>query len=521
MEPCRGGPGSTRASLYMDIFILACIILSCALIPLEHYYPDYSKILFKLEIVFTLIFIAEYIARWYAAKNRFSHPFTFFALIDLVAILPTILMLTADFMMLRAFRGMRLLRMLRLLRLIRLLKVIRYGFMIYRSFVAIRIWASYVTERYRLKDLQKLFFVSVAAWVIGANVLYLTEACLFDLKGPYGEYWKAYWHIIIVLVSGIEDKEPISLLGRFEVTILLVMGICIVGLITGEIVSILVHRIQRADRVVIKPTKTVLERHIVIIGRSTYLDNVIRQLVAVSENRNYILVVDRNADELRITDPAIYRKVLALPGNLFESDILNQARLDKAIRVIIFASEDDTYDDVVRKDNRTLMKALAVYCRNNAIPIVVEIRDEASLRYTSPLKGVEFMVARDFGIRLISQAVLNPGVSRIFYELMTLTGHSNEFYTIPVPCELVGKTFQDAQLYFLDMDDDDVVLFGIDRSPADCPNSNFFINPVWSKDGVFKPDLVLKRKDKLLIISYTRPSFTKIEEKDLWEGRII
>ena len=85
-------------------------------------------------------------------------------------------------------------------------------------------------------------------------------------EGAYNHYWQSYWHIIIVLFSGIEDKEPISLLGRVEVSILLLAGICFAGIITGEIVSILVKKIQRTGKVTILPKKSNLEQHIVIIG---------------------------------------------------------------------------------------------------------------------------------------------------------------------------------------------------------------------------------------------------------------
>ena len=50
-------------------------------------------------------------------------------------------------------------------------------------------------------------------------------------------------------MSGIEDKEPISLLGRIEVTAMMVVGIVIVGMLTGEIVAILVKKAQRVGKV--------------------------------------------------------------------------------------------------------------------------------------------------------------------------------------------------------------------------------------------------------------------------------
>jgi voltage-gated potassium channel len=520
MEPYQGGPRSTQMSLLADVFILVCIVISCALIPLGHYYPEHEALFWQSEIVFTAIFIIEYSLRWYAAEKRWRYPFTFYALIDLAAILPAILMLTADLMMLRTLRGMRLLRLLRLLRLIRLLKFFRYGFLIYRSFVSIRIWISYVTEQYRLTDLKKLFITSLLILIVGANALWFTEAVLLEQKGPYGNYWQSYWHILIVLVSGIEDKEPLSLPGRMLVTVLLIAGICIVGMITAEIVSALVNRMNRSGRVAIKPSRTQLERHIVIIGHSRHLHNIIAQLMAALKGRHYILIVNRRADEIRTDGSELYKKVMALPGDILKPAILEQANLDKALRVIILSS-GRVSDRPADRDNHTLMKTLTTYYSNRSIPIVAEIRDLKSWKYTQALEEVEFMAAFDFGVRLISQAVLNPGVTQIFYELMTFTGDSNEFYTLPVPDELIGKTFKQAQLHFLNMDKVDITLMGIDRSTERRPNTVFFINPARIKNGLSQSGLVLRRHDKLVVIAYTRPFFSKSEKEDLWQGRIL
>ncbi|MDM8544688.1 ion transporter [Desulfococcaceae bacterium HSG9] len=520
MEPYKGGPQSSRISLLTDIFILVCIVISCALIPLGHYYPEHEAFFWQLEIVFTVIFIIEYLLRWYAAEKRWRYPFTFYALIDLAAILPAILMLTADLMMLRTLRGVRLLRLLRLLRLIRLLKFFRYGFLIYRSFVSVRIWLSYITEQYRLTDLKKLFITSMLIWIAGANALWFTEAVLLEHKGPYGSYWQSYWHILIVLVSGIEDKEPLSLPGRILVTALLIAGICIVGMLTAEIVSVLVNRINRSGRIAIKPSRTKLERHIVIIGHSRHLHNIIVQLMAVLKDRHYILIVNRRADETRTDGSELYKKVMALPGDILKPAILEQACLDKALRVIILSSGRAS-DKPADRDNHTLMKTLAAYCHNRNIPIVAEIRDLQSWKYTQALEDVEFMAAFDFGVRLISQAVLNPGVTQIFYELMTLTGDSNEFYTLPVPDELIGQTFKQAQLHFLNMDKADITLIGIDRSTERQPNTTFFINPAGQKNGLSPPDPVLQKRDNLVVIAYIRPSFAKPRKEDLWQGRIL
>jgi hypothetical protein len=242
--------------------------------------------------------------------------------------------------------------------------------------------------------------------------------------------------------------------------------------------------------------------------------------MAALKGRHYILIVNRRADEIRTDGSELYKKVMALPGDTLKPAILEQANLDKALRVIILSS-GRVSDRPADRDNHTLMKTLTTYYSNRSIPIVAEIRDLKSWKYTQALEEVEFMAAFDFGVRLISQAVLNPGVTQIFYELMTFTGDSNEFYTLPVPDELIGKTFKQAQLHFLNMDKVDITLMGIDRSTERRPNTVFFINPARIKNGLSQSGLVLRRHDKLVVIAYTRPFFSKSEKEDLWQGRIL
>ena len=133
MEPFEGGPGSTWLSLVADLVILVCILASCSLVVIEWIHPHTLSYFYTAELIFTSIFVVEYLLRWYSAENRWLYPFTAMALLDLLAILPGLMMLTSEMMMLRMVRGVRLLRLLRLLRLVRLLRLLRYGALIYQS----------------------------------------------------------------------------------------------------------------------------------------------------------------------------------------------------------------------------------------------------------------------------------------------------------------------------------------------------------------------------------------------------
>lgn len=82
---------------------------------LNHWKP----IFLAVEYVGVAIFTIEYILRIYYIKNRFAYIFSFYGIIDILAILPTYLGLT-NLTFLKIARAIRVARMLRTLRLIKL-----------------------------------------------------------------------------------------------------------------------------------------------------------------------------------------------------------------------------------------------------------------------------------------------------------------------------------------------------------------------------------------------------------------
>ncbi|KPA10157.1 ion transporter [Candidatus Magnetomorum sp. HK-1] len=515
MEPYQGRFHSSFTSLIVDIFIIFCILMSCLLIPLGYYFPRWDPFFWQLEIGFIVLFSIEYLIRWAVASNPLTYPFTFFAIIDFLAIMPTLLVLHADFIFLPFFRG------LRLLRLLRLLKFIRYRIFFYRLYFGIKNRASALTHHYHLKQLRLLFLVTLIFWIIGSNLLYFTETRLVGIASPYSNYWQAYWHIIIVLVSGIEDKEPLSLLGRIEVSFFLIIGICFAGLVTAELVSILVKKMNRSGKIQLKAPTSRLHHHIVIIAFNPHLYNVIKQISAAIKGRNQILIVSRRGNKINIADPRQYKKVIALYGDPLNRTVLKQAWINKASRVVILSSDIDQNDTSSERDNQSLMKTIAALSFNPTVNMTVELQTTDSLRYASQLAGVNFIVSREYGERLIGQAVMNPGVTEIYTSLMTYTDDSSEFYLIPVPEELIGKTLKQAQLFFLDLDEESFILVGIDRSPKDFPGTNFKLNPVSDENGFASPGVILEKRDNLILIAYEFPTFARMDKDDLWKGRIL
>jgi hypothetical protein len=327
---------------------------------------------------------------------------------------------------------------------------------------------------------------------------------------------------VVVLVSWVEDKEPRSLLGRIELAALALTGISLVALFTGEVVTMVVRRAQRAGKVALKPPRARLEQHILVLGANAHLPGILRELHAATAGKHWVLVVAPDADILPVVDKDAYHRVFALVGDPGRIEVLEAAQIDTAWRVIVLASPEPG-QPAARVDSRTLMETLAVVCRRRDLPIVVEVTDPTTLVSVPALEqtGVEFVSAHRFGDWLVSQAVTFPGVGALYERLMSFSFGGNELYLISVPEPLVGRTFAEAQLHFLDAPGEDLVLVGIDRSQEGQPGSRRLVNPGSQTRGAGEEELGLRNGDRLVVISRGRPSFAAADREDLWSGRIL
>ncbi|MBN2530844.1 MAG: ion transporter [Deltaproteobacteria bacterium] len=504
------------ANLIFDIFIIFCILLSCTLVVIEFFHPDSVDYFFPVEAGLTAIFTAEYIARWYLAPHRLRYPFQWLSLVDLFALLPSILLIVSDVFFVRIARTFRVFRLLRLLRLMRLVRLIRFSGLIYRFYLYTRVRITAFGYRHRARPLAVLFLFAVAVWIFGANLLYITESGSTDNLSPFAEYWESYWNIIIVLMSGIEDKEPVSVLGRIEISLMLILGIVIVGYLTGEIVSLLVQKWQRANLVALMPPRSNLKNHIVILGINERLTNVVKQVDAALEGACFFLIVDEKADTLMAMAPPLRQKVFALVGNPSEKNVLDMARIDDAARIVVLsgtAGDTETSQDI---DNRALTVTLAACLRDRErhIPTTVEIVDKSNLNYAKHLLNVDYVVGQQFGERLISQCVRHPGVSEIYHELFTFTDESNEIYFIQVPKKLIGKTVKEAQLFFLQYEKAPITLLAIQVIHEDCGSQT-----LWCCQESVRQRF-LEGTETLMVLALKYPKLSR-GEQDLFDGTYL
>ena len=122
----------SRAGVVFDLLVQFFIVISIIVFSLETI-PTLStesiEVLSKLEVFIIALFCCEYILRFIVAKQKTKFVFSFWGMVDLLAILPFFL-LSFDLIMIRA---------LRLLRLFRILKLGRYSSSMSRIMSALKI----------------------------------------------------------------------------------------------------------------------------------------------------------------------------------------------------------------------------------------------------------------------------------------------------------------------------------------------------------------------------------------------
>ena len=219
---------SDKLSSVYDVFMMITIIVSIVPLAFKSSYPIFD-IVDKVTVV---IFIFDYLLRLITAdyklnrgiKSFILYPFTLMAIIDLLAILPSVVIVNSG---LRLFKVIRLLRTLRVLRVF---KAIRYSNNVQMILGVFR----------RTKE--SLLIVCGIAGIytlISALVIFNVEPDTFETF-----FDAVYWATVSLTTVGYGDIYPTSVAGRIVTMISSFMGIAIVALPAGIITSGMMEEIN-------------------------------------------------------------------------------------------------------------------------------------------------------------------------------------------------------------------------------------------------------------------------------------
>ena len=207
----------TRAFRITGNFLAILTIVSILSVVLETVasLQPYHALFTTLEWGAVVFFTLEYIGRLTVSKPKWKYPLSFFGIVDLVAIVPSLLGL-GNFTFLKSARAFRIIR---LLRMMRLAKVGRAGVVTDESMSVLSL------------NVILYFATLLTALLITGTAMYLIEPQLPAFSSiPAGMWWS-----LKVFMAGIPVAEPQTGLGEIFFVLTRFIGLLLLGLLVGVV----------------------------------------------------------------------------------------------------------------------------------------------------------------------------------------------------------------------------------------------------------------------------------------------
>ena len=215
-----------RISFVYDFVMLVAIVASIIPLMFKTEYPVFKTI----EIITVSLFILDYILRWITAdyrrgmksKSFVVYPFTGWAIVDMLSILPGLSVLG---------RGFKIFRVTRLLRILRIFKLFRYS-------DKIQVLGRVVRKEKGV--LLTVLGIAVFYVFITALIMFNAEPHVNPVTGAttFEDFFDAlYWATVTLTTVGYGDLTPVTDIGRFVSMLSSLFGVAIIALPSGVITA--------------------------------------------------------------------------------------------------------------------------------------------------------------------------------------------------------------------------------------------------------------------------------------------
>ena len=209
----------TPSAKTFDVSLLVVIAFSVLLVMFEsvgEFRLRYQRPLLVAEVVVTVLFTIEYVARLITVENRWRYARSFFGVIDLLAILPVLVSFVIP--------GAQSLLVIRSFRLMRVFRIFKMG-----------PWlndANYLARAIRSSSRKIIVFLIavVLVNVIVGSTMYLIEG---EIHGFDSMFRGVYWSIVTMSTVGFGDIAPETGLGQVLAAMLMIVGYSVIAVPTG------------------------------------------------------------------------------------------------------------------------------------------------------------------------------------------------------------------------------------------------------------------------------------------------
>jgi len=322
------------------------------------------------------------------------------------------------------------------------------------------------------KILRLLFIIIILVAVGSFGLTYFEKNTTFS-----NSIW---WSLVTLATVGYGDIAPVTLGGRAIGVVMMFFGIGVLGLFTASVASVFVDNKFKEERGMLEIEA---KNHCIICGWN-YKANRIINVLGNSRMKDSPIVLLADVDVKPIED----ENVNFIRGEVTEENLV-KANIKDAKTVIILL--DEKLDEYSR-DAKAVLNTLTVGSTNPDVYTCVELVNSKNVVHCKRANANEIIVGKEFSSKLLSQAVINHGITKVISEIISKED-GNDLYKITIPPFLEGKKFLDA-LTILKKEHNCLTI----AVQSSCLGA-FMTNP--------SPDYVMQKDDQIVIISEKRVCF--------------
>lgn len=265
--------------------------------------------------------------------------------------------------------------------------------------------------------LSKLIKISIwHAAMIAIILMILSSFFMMKVENEtFPRFIDAFWWTMTTLVTvGYGDMYPKTDVGKiFTMVLIYTFGIGAMGILVGKLFEgfSLFRRLKEEGKL-----KYEGKKHYILIGSSRdKLGSIVEEILLNGQKSN-VVVVDNTSNS-----PLEHEKIHFISGNPADENVLMKANILEAKSVVIFADEGDESPEY--SDGKSLLIASRVeqlskkYKKN--IYTVVEIKKEMHMVLFEHANVDEFILSSDSMSRLMAQAAIHHGSSKLFEQLLS------------------------------------------------------------------------------------------------------
>ena len=224
----RSDTPAGRVFDFVVLFFIATSIVTLSIDTMPELSPMMKEVLDISEIVITVLFTIEYGLRIATSDKKMSYIFSFYGLVDLVAILPFYLAMGID---------LRAARVVRVFRVFHILKLTRYSNAMARFGKAV----SYAKEEAFIFLLATIMLLFLAA----VGIYYFEHETQPEQFGSIPH--SLWWAVTTLTTVGYGDVYPVTVGGKFFTFFILMCGLGIVAVPAGLVAAALSKVRQSED----------------------------------------------------------------------------------------------------------------------------------------------------------------------------------------------------------------------------------------------------------------------------------